>query len=119
MPTTAPLELLPPEQLRARLGLPEDIGEGDPWADAIDQIADAAARTLLAYLKTDQDHAGHPACRAAAMQVGIDLWQAETAAGGSPVTFDGTPSPYRLSRFIIGRVDGLLGPCRAVGSLIG
>ena len=118
MPATAPLELVDPARLRIALGLPDEV-EGDPWTAQLEETSTAAAETLLEYLKADEDHAEHAACKLAGMQLSIELWQAETAAGGQPVSFDGTPSTYRLSRFLIDRVSALIGPCRAVGSMVG
>lgn len=81
-----------------------------PDAAVLDDVA-AAASDLIGYLITDAAVISEPpACKQAAMSVGVEIFQARTAAGGESVAVDFSPGPYRLSAWITKRVMALLAP---------
>lgn len=85
---------------------------------AFDQVA-STADAVVTGLLTPRDHTGHPACVEAALAVGVEVWQARTAAGGQPVALDFTPSTYRLSSYLTKRVSALVASCVDVGGMVG
>ena len=81
-----------------------------PDAAVLDDVA-AAASDLIGYLITDAAVISEPpACQQAAMSVGVEIFQARTAAGGESVSVDFSPGHYRLSAWITKRVMALLAP---------
>ena len=84
-----------------------------------DQCA-AAADDILGSLLTDAAYELEPpACREAALQVGIEIYQARTSVGGQIVAVDFTPGPYRLSVWLIRRVYALIGPYMNPAGMVG
>jgi hypothetical protein len=64
-------------------------------------------------------YATTPAVREAAMMLAVDIWQARQtpATGGSAVDFQ--PSPYKMGRSLISRVQGLIAPYTSPRSMVG
>lgn len=106
-------------QLRQLLSLPAEPQAGDSWTPAVDAVAGAADAVLVGMLDPFVDHSQHPACREAALQIAVDIWQARSSAGGQPVALDFAPGSYRLSRYLVSTVSALIAPCRAAGAMIG
>mgnify|MGYP006273922895 CR=1 FL=1 len=58
--------------------------------------------------------------RQAALMVAVDVWQARQAPSSGGVSVDGvTPSPWRMSNSLLGKVRGLLAPYTSPRSMIG
>ena len=58
--------------------------------------------------------------RQAALMVAVDVWQARQAPSSGGVSVDGvTPSPWRMSNSLLGKVRGLLAPYTSPRSQIG
>jgi len=106
------------EELAAALLLPYDEQTGDT---VIDQVAEAADAILESLLTVDDtiDHGTHAWCKEAALGVATEMYQARTAVGGQPVSFDFQPGAYRLSVWVTRRVQGVVGQCWDVGGMIG
>jgi hypothetical protein len=64
-------------------------------------------------------YATTPAVREAAMMLAVDIWQARQtpATGGTAVDFQ--PSPYKMGRSLISRVQGLIAPYVGPRSMVG
>lgn len=103
-------------ELAEALELPYDELDPDP---VIDQVATAADDIVGALLTTAAYDAEPAPCKEAALSVGVELYQARTAAGGQPVSVDFTPGAYRLSVWTIKRVHALVMPYANVGGLVG
>lgn len=96
-----------------------DLDYVDPLDAVLDQVAEAAA-DVVGSLITDAAELAEPAaCKEAALSVGVEMFQARTAAGGQPVATDFTPGPYRLSVWMTKRVHALLAGYMKVGGMIG
>ena len=68
-----------------------------PMDDVLDQVAEAADDIVGSLLTTTAYAAEPAACKEAALSVGVEIFQARTAAGGQAVATDFSPGPYRLS----------------------
>ena len=84
-----------------------------------DQVAAAADDIIAALLTSAAYELEPPACKEATLAVGIELFQARTAAGGQPVATDFSPGPYRLSVWLTKRVHALLAPYMNVSGMLG
>jgi len=64
-------------------------------------------------------YASTPAVREAAMMLAVDIWQARQtpATGGTAVDFQ--PSPYKMGRSLMSRVQGLIAPYTSPRSMVG
>lgn len=64
-------------------------------------------------------YATTPAVREAAMMLAVDIWQARQtpATGGTAVDFQ--PSPYKMGRSLMSRVQGLIAPYVGPRSMVG
>ena len=64
-------------------------------------------------------YAATPAVREAAMMLAVDIWQARQtpATGGTAVDFQ--PSPYKMGRSLMSRVQGLIAPYTGPRSMVG
>ena len=64
-------------------------------------------------------YATTPAVREAAMMLAVDIWQARQtpATGGTAVDFQ--PSPYKMGRSLMSRVQGLIAPYTSPRSMVG
>ena len=90
-----------------------------PMDDVLDQVAEAADDIVGSLLTTTAYAAEPAACKEAALSVGVEIFQARTAAGGQAVATDFSPGPYRLSVWMTRRVMALLGPYLNVGGMVG
>jgi len=96
-----------------------DLDYDAPMDAVLDQIAEAA-NDLVGSLITDAAETAEPAsCKEAALSVGVEIFQARTAAGGQAVATDFSPGPYRLSVWITKRVQALLAPYLKIGGMVG
>lgn len=96
-----------------------DLDYVAPIDDVLDQIA-AASTALVGSLITATALAAEPAaCKEAAVSVGVEIFQARTAAGGQAVATDFSPGPYRLSAWLINRIKALIAPYAKVGGMVG
>ncbi len=87
-------------------------------------VADAAGEYLEGYLDdatldTIEGGTVPAAVREAGLAIGVELWNHRHAAGGEVQGADFTPSPYRLGRSLIAKVQGLLAHHLDVGSMVG
>ena len=90
------------------------------YPDAVlDQVAEAADDIVGALLTTAAYDVEPAPCKEAALAVGVELYQARTAAGGQAVATDFSPGPYRLSVWLTRRVHALIMPYANVGGLVG
>jgi hypothetical protein len=88
-------------------------------SDVLDQVAEAAS-DIIGYLITDASvTAEPPACKEAALSVGVEIFQARTSAGGEAVAVDFSPSPYRVSVWVTRRVMALLAPYLNMKGVVG
>ena len=90
-----------------------------PMDDVLDQVAEAADDIVGSLITTTAYAAEPAACKEAALSVGVEIFQARTAAGGQAVATDFSPGPYRLSVWMTRRVMALLGPYLNVGGMVG
>jgi len=96
-----------------------DLDYLDPLDAVLDQVAEAADDVVGSLITAAADLAEPAACKEAALSVGVEMFQARTAAGGQPVATDFTPGPYRLSVWMTKRVHALLAPYMKVGGMVG
>jgi hypothetical protein len=96
-----------------------DLDYLPPMDDVLDQVAEAADDIVGSLLTTTAYAAEPAACKEAALSVGVEIFQARTAAGGQAVATDFSPGPYRLSVWMTRRVMALLGPYLNVGGMVG
>lgn len=96
-----------------------DLDYVAPMDDVLDQVAEAADDIVGSLLTTAAYAAEPAACKEAALSVGVEIFQARTAAGGQAVATDFSPGPYRLSVWMTRRVMALLGPYLNVGGMVG
>lgn len=88
-------------------------------SDVLDQVAEAAS-DIIGYLITDASvTAEPPACKEAALSVGVEIFQARTSAGGEAVAVDFSPSPYMVSVWVTRRVMALLAPYLNMKGVVG
>lgn len=85
----------------------------------LDQIAEASDDIVGSLITTAAYTAEHAAVKEATLAVGVEIFQARTAAGGQAVATDFTPGAYRLSVWVTRRVMSLLAPYLNVGGMIG
>ena len=96
-----------------------DLEYVDPLDTVLDQVAAASDDIIGALITTDAYAAEPPACKEAAIAVGVEVFQARTASGGQAVAIDFTPGPYRLSVWLTRRVMSLLGPYMDPRGMVG
>ncbi|MFZ9967658.1 MAG: hypothetical protein ACO3IN_11765 [Steroidobacteraceae bacterium] len=90
-----------------------------PLDDVLDQVAEAADDIVGALITTAAYSAEPAACKEATLAIGVEIFQARTAAGGQPVAADFSPGPYRLSVWLTRRVMSLLGPYMNPSGMVG
>jgi len=56
---------------------------------------------------------------AAVLTISVEIFQARTAAGGAIEGVDFSVTPYRLSKNLLAKVTGLLGPYLDVETMVG
>lgn len=90
--------------------LKDALGVGGLYDDAqLQACATAAENLLIPMLKTRTGgYDTIPEVQQAGLQIAIELWTARTAPGGQTIGADWTPSPYRLGRTLLARVQGVL-----------
>ena len=64
-------------------------------------------------------YVGNPNVESAVLSISVEIFQARTAAGGSIEGVDFAVSPYRLSKNLLAKVTGLLGPYLDVEAMVG
>jgi hypothetical protein len=96
-----------------------DLDYDAPLDDVLDQIAQAADDIVGSLITAAAKTVEPAACKEAAISVGVEMFQARTAAGGQAVATDFSPGPYRLSLWLTKRVQALLAPYLKVGGMIG
>jgi len=96
-----------------------DLDYTAPLDDVLDQIAEAASDIVGSLITAAAVTAEPAACKEATVSVGVEMFQARTAAGGQAVATDFTPGPYRLSLWLTKRVQALLAPYLKIGGMIG
>ena len=96
-----------------------DLDYDAPLDDVLDQIAEAASDIVGSLITAAAVTAEPAACKEATVSVGVEMFQARTAAGGQAVATDFTPGPYRLSLWLTKRVQALLAPYLKIGGMIG
>jgi hypothetical protein len=73
----------------------------------------------LAVLSGASTYVGNAAVEAAILSISVEIFQARTAAGGSIEGVDFSVSPYRLSKNLLAKVTGLLGPYLDTNAMVG
>lgn len=96
-----------------------DLDYVAPIDDTLDQIASASSALVGSLITSTALTAEPAACKEAALSVGVEIFQARTAAGGQAVATDFSPGPYRLSAWIINRIKALIAPYAKVGGMVG
>ena len=109
------MALVTGQQLADALQLDYDA----PLDDVLDQVAEAADDIVGALITTGAYEVEPAPVKEAALAVGVEIFQARTAAGGQPVAADFSPGPYRLSVWLTRRVMSLLGPYMDPGGMVG
>lgn len=84
-----------------------------------DDTAEAASDIIGGLITTAAFDTEPMAVKAATLSVGVEIYQARTAAGGQPVAVDMSPGPYRLSVWLTRRVMSLLGPYMNAKGMVG
>ena len=75
-----------------------------------------AGNAALSGLST---YVGNANAEAAILAISVEIFQARTAAGGSIEGIDFAVTPYRLSKNLLAKVTGLLGPYLDVETMVG
>jgi hypothetical protein len=75
-----------------------------------------AGNAALSGLST---YVGNPNAEAAILAISVEIFQSRTAAGGSIEGVDFSVTPYRLSKNLLAKVTGLLGPYLDVETMVG
>jgi len=121
-------------ELRTILGVSSSL-----YSDAyLGDIVDASENLVLPMLVTFQSkinkvkltnrnaalsglstYVGNPNAEAAILAISVEIFQSRTAAGGSIEGVDFAVTPYRLSKNLLAKVTGLLGPYLDVETMVG
>jgi hypothetical protein len=96
-----------------------DLDYVAPIDGDLDQIAEASDDIVGSLITTAAYTAEPAACKEAALAVGVEIFQARTAAGGQAVATDFSPGAYRLSVWVTKRVMALLAPYLNMGGVVG
>jgi hypothetical protein len=75
-----------------------------------------AGNAALSGLST---YVGNANVEAAVLSISVEIFQARTAAGGAIEGVDFSVSPYRLSKNLLAKVTGLLGPYLDTDAMVG
>ncbi len=75
------------------------------------------AASGLATLSGASTYVGNDAIESAVYVVSVEVFQSRTAAGGQIEGVDFAPTPYRMGRSLVNRVQALLAPFIDVESL--
>jgi hypothetical protein len=93
-----------------------DFSVSLPGADVIEFNVIPAGTVTLSGAST---YVGNSAVEAAILTICVEIFQARTAAGGSIEGIDFAVTPYRLSKNLLAKVTGLLGPYLDVETMVG
>ena len=85
-------------------------------ADVLEKNIIPAGNAALSGLST---YVGNANVEAAVLAIAVEIFQARTAAGGSIEGVDFAVTPYRLSKNLLAKVTGLLGPYLDVETMVG
>ena len=85
-------------------------------ADVLEKNVIPAGNAALSGLST---YVGNSNAEAAILAISVEIFQARTAAGGSIEGVDFAVTPYRLSKNLLAKVTGLLGPYLDVETMVG
>jgi hypothetical protein len=85
-------------------------------ADILEKNVIPAGNAALSGLST---YVGNPNVESAVLAISVEIFQARTAAGGSIEGIDFAVTPYRLSKNLLAKVTGLLGPYLDVETMVG
>jgi hypothetical protein len=85
-------------------------------ADVIEFNVIPAGKATLTGAST---YVANPNVEAAVLTISVEIFQARTAAGGSIEGVDFAVTPYRLSKNLLAKVTGLLGPYLDVETMVG
>ena len=85
-------------------------------ADILEKNIIPAGNAALSGLST---YVGNPNAEAAILAISVEIFQSRTAAGGSIEGVDFAVTPYRLSKNLLAKVTGLLGPYLDVETMVG
>ena len=85
-------------------------------ADILEKNVIPAGNAALSGLST---YVGNANAEAAILAISVEIFQARTAAGGSIEGVDFAVTPYRLSKNLLAKVNGLLGPYIDVETMVG
>lgn len=85
-------------------------------ADILEKNVIPAGNAALSGLST---YVGNPNAEAAILAISVEIFQSRTAAGGSIEGIDFAVTPYRLSKNLLAKVTGLLGPYLDVETMVG
>jgi hypothetical protein len=84
---------------------------------------DVLAKNLIpagtATLSGAATYVGNSNVEAAVLAISVEIFQARTAAGGSIEGVDFAVTPYRLSKNLLAKVTGLLGPYLDTDAMVG
>ena len=84
-------------------------------ADILEKNIIPAGNAALSGLST---YVGNPNAEAAILAISVEIFQSRTAAGGSIEGVDFAVTPYRLSKNLLAKVTGLLGPYLDVETMV-
>jgi hypothetical protein len=85
-------------------------------ADVLEKNIIPAGNAALSGLST---YVGNANVEAAVLSISVEIFQARTAAGGAIEGVDFSVSPYRLSKNLLAKVTGLLGPYLDTDAMVG
>ena len=85
-------------------------------ADILEKNVIPAGNAALSGLST---YVGNANVEAAVLAISVEIFQARTAAGGSIEGIDFAVTPYRLSKNLLAKVTGLLGPYLDTDAMVG
>jgi hypothetical protein len=85
-------------------------------ADVLEKNIVPAGNAALSGAST---YVGNPNAEAAILAISVEIFQARTAAGGSIEGIDFAVTPYRLSKNLLAKVTGLLGPYLDTDAMVG
>ena len=85
-------------------------------ADILEKNIIPAGNAALSGLST---YVGNANVEASVLAISVEIFQARTAAGGSIEGVDFAVTPYRLSKNLLAKVTGLLGPYLDVETMVG
>lgn len=96
------------------------LGVGDLYPDAtMQEICDAANAIVATYVDADAITDEPAPVKEAALTLAIDIWQSRQAPNGQMAGVDFAPSPYRMGRALVGKIQGLLAPYYNIDTLVG